>query len=276
MIFKVGEKTESSHASIYKGALRDKRMSISARGVLCYLLSFSENWEANLDNICNYTTSGRKSVRSAMRELRRLGYAKLRAIPDPKQSGQWLGRRYVVFDCPKSRGPTLPKAEGPEMGVFTRGSRHHPKGEVSTTKNREHATRPSGRGGVCDSPSFGVDSRSNGKEVQLVECFIELTIKKRLFRGMPGSTRNGWTPRTICNWTRSCRELLEQEEYTKVKTVLLWYSSHYGEEFVPQCRTMRKFCARFQDIEDAMKRRRKGNGSDEEEFVVKGRDIYED
>ncbi len=236
MIIKIGRKTESSHAFIWKDAMRDKRMSLSARGVLSYLLTFSENWEVSITNICNFTTSSKGRVKAALCELRKLGYAELEAVPDPQQSGRWLGRRYVVFDS-RDRGADEPK-------------------------NRRSVERVLKERSVKHQVGMQLNGDRNGHGPHLVKLYAEFTVRNRLHVGMPGSTRGGWTPRVIENWTRVCEDLLEQEDYTKVKSLMLWYFSHHREDYVPDCRTMRRFCARFQDVQRAQHRLGKRNGDD--------------
>ena len=40
----------------------------------------------------------------------------------------------------------------------------------------------------------------------------------------------------------------------QIKKVLLWYTRHFGEEFVPRAYLAKTFCDKFLNIEDAMNR----------------------
>jgi hypothetical protein len=54
--------------------LRDSRLSIRARGLLCYLLSFPDNWSVNSEIIAKDTAEGRDAIRRALQDLEAAGY----------------------------------------------------------------------------------------------------------------------------------------------------------------------------------------------------------
>ena len=56
--------------------LNDERVSFKAKGIFMYLWSKPDGWKVNVKNITNYGTEGDKAVRSAMHELKDLGYIK--------------------------------------------------------------------------------------------------------------------------------------------------------------------------------------------------------
>ena len=43
-------------------------------------------------------------------------------------------------------------------------------------------------------------------------------------------------------------------EKQRIKKVLIWYTKHFGEEFVPQAYSAKSFCDKFLNIENAMER----------------------
>lgn len=62
-------------AQIANEALRDRRLSYRARGILAMVLSHSEEWEAGRDWLVEQSDKdGREAVQSALNELRELGY----------------------------------------------------------------------------------------------------------------------------------------------------------------------------------------------------------
>ena len=65
--------------------LQDKRISFRARGILGYLLSLPDGWEASAERIAHETTEGRDAVATALKELERAGYLARRAGRIPKR-----------------------------------------------------------------------------------------------------------------------------------------------------------------------------------------------
>lgn len=59
---------------IWNDAIRDKRLSFRATGLLCYLLSLPPNWKPHQAHIIEQKTEGRDAVFTAWKELQELGY----------------------------------------------------------------------------------------------------------------------------------------------------------------------------------------------------------
>jgi hypothetical protein len=102
MIIRV-QKRENPYVQIDKRPLEDMRLSWRAKGILAYLLSKPDSWTVQASDILNHGTEGRDAVRSAMGELRNLGYAKL-----INTSG---GREWVISEVAD------PCPENPSMGM---------------------------------------------------------------------------------------------------------------------------------------------------------------
>lgn len=56
--------------------LNNEKLSFKAKGVFMYLWSKPDGWKINVKNITNYGTEGDKAVRTAMHELKNLGFIK--------------------------------------------------------------------------------------------------------------------------------------------------------------------------------------------------------
>ena len=64
-----------SCTKICNDVLRNKSLSLKARGLLCYLLSLPDEWNVNLAHLETISDKdGRTSVISGMRELKQGGY----------------------------------------------------------------------------------------------------------------------------------------------------------------------------------------------------------
>jgi hypothetical protein len=62
------------YSQLGNAMMRDKRLSFEARGVLCFILSYPDNWEFNIDWIKREQGIGRDRVRRIINELIACGY----------------------------------------------------------------------------------------------------------------------------------------------------------------------------------------------------------
>lgn len=94
---------------ILNKALRDKRLSWRAKGILAGCLSHNQSFKFTRSWIIEHGTEGRDAVLSALSELRELGY--LKNIKTRNPAGQVVGERYVFTDKPVDP-PTEEQATG--------------------------------------------------------------------------------------------------------------------------------------------------------------------
>ena len=91
-----------SCTKICNDVLRNKSLSLKARGLLCYLLSLPDEWNVNLAHLETISDKdGRTSVISGMRELKQGGYL-VRTIE--RDNGVIVRNVWTVFEEPKKAG----------------------------------------------------------------------------------------------------------------------------------------------------------------------------
>ena len=77
----------NSCTKICNDVLRNKSLSLKARGLLCYLLSLPDDWELNIQHLAE--TGGKdgiSSIRSGVAELLKAGYLEHKVIRDAANS----------------------------------------------------------------------------------------------------------------------------------------------------------------------------------------------
>ena len=89
---------------ILNSALRDKRLSFAARGVLAHVLSFPENWRFGADSLAEAGPDGRRKLLGVLKELEEHGY--LVRIKSRSASGTFVTQN-VISDKPAR----LPKVQ---------------------------------------------------------------------------------------------------------------------------------------------------------------------
>lgn len=87
---------KQKYAAISNAAMRDKRLSIEARGLLALLMTFSDGWEFQAEHIRQVCDVGRDRFQRMMGELRTYGYLTTRARRG--RDGSLSGHIWVVTD----------------------------------------------------------------------------------------------------------------------------------------------------------------------------------
>ena len=90
-------KRENPFAQIDKRILSDTRLTWKAKGILCYLLSKPNNWQASVKDIIAQAKEGRDAVYGAFKELMDFGYM-IRV--ENRQGGKFSKYTYEVYETP--------------------------------------------------------------------------------------------------------------------------------------------------------------------------------
>ncbi len=99
-IIRVKKDKNNPYLIMNKTVLGDKRLSLKAKGLCCYLLSKPDDWYINTNEIISNSTNGIESVWSAIRELVKFGYMhKHRFRSD---NGAFHSYNYLVYERPSS------------------------------------------------------------------------------------------------------------------------------------------------------------------------------
>ena len=86
--------------------LRNKALSLKAKGLLSLMLSLPEDWDYTTRGLASICKEGVDGIRATVRELENAGYIIRRRVRD--QSGQVRGMEYTVLEQPQ------PLKQGPE------------------------------------------------------------------------------------------------------------------------------------------------------------------
>ena len=92
--------------------LKDKNLSLKAKGLLSLMLSLPDNWSYTIEGIVGMVSEGESAVKSTLKELKENSYLKIE-----KKAGK-DGRfeyEYVVFEQPFSPEGDFPPLEEPAL-----------------------------------------------------------------------------------------------------------------------------------------------------------------
>ena len=95
--------------------LRDKELSLKAKGLLSQILSLPENWDYSVRGLVAICLEGKDCIVTTLQELERKGYLVRKQTRDAH--GRLGGIEYVIYETPASNpNKGLPHTEKPHTG----------------------------------------------------------------------------------------------------------------------------------------------------------------
>jgi hypothetical protein len=88
--------------------LRDKNLSLKAKGLLSQMLSLPEDWDYTLSGLARINAEGTDAIRAAVQELERAGYIRRSRVRDDK--GCLRGTEYIIYEQPQQPDGDAPKS----------------------------------------------------------------------------------------------------------------------------------------------------------------------
>ena len=92
---------ENNFVVIDKGYLRDRSLSLKAKGLLTLMLSLPDDWRFSREGLEAICAEGHVSVADALRELKRKGYLQIKRIRNRDTSEKPFSFDYDIFESPE-------------------------------------------------------------------------------------------------------------------------------------------------------------------------------
>ena len=161
--------------------LRNRALSLKAKGLLSQMLSLPEDWDYTLQGLARINRESIDAIRQAIRELEQAGYIQRSRERDEK--GRLRGSDYVIFELPQpvpaSVSPTL---ENPTLENPTQENPTLENPMQLNTKSTKKRKRQSTDLSITDSipfpsgfPETPVQKRTEAKET--FESYRELILE---------------------------------------------------------------------------------------------------
>ena len=83
--------------------LRDKSLSLKAKGLLSQMLSLPEDWDYTLAGLARINSEGKDAIRAAVVELEKAGYVQRSQTTD--KAGKFASNEYIIREYPASVEP---------------------------------------------------------------------------------------------------------------------------------------------------------------------------
>ena len=133
--------------------LRDKRLTLKAKGLLSQMLSLPEDWDYTLTGLSLINRESKDAIRTAVNELEQAGYIERRQTTD--EHGKFGGNEYVIHEKPvqqetQDNTPSEPSLDNPTT---------EPSLENPTTEPLSHY--PSSENPMTGKPTPEITSSGN-------------------------------------------------------------------------------------------------------------------
>lgn len=147
-------KKEMNYTIINNTGLKDKSLSLKAKGLLAYMLSLPDDWIFYETELIKHSKDGRDSIRGGLKELEDKGYlVRERARDD---LGKLKGTDWLLYETPQNVNiPTFPpKTDFPMLGkpmldnpmlgnptlLSTNSTKDLPKLNTNNTKDKDNTS----------------------------------------------------------------------------------------------------------------------------------------
>ena len=123
--------------------LRDKALSLKAKGLLSVILSLPDDWNYSINGLAAICKESRDGVNNTLHELERFGYLERNRIRG--SGGKFSDTEYVIYEKPRGPDAPLPVTDFPYM-VSPDMDAPHTEGAIQLNKEKESTDIPSTKG----------------------------------------------------------------------------------------------------------------------------------
>ena len=131
---KVTRIKNANYTTISNVFLRDKELSLKAKGLLATILSLPEDWDFSIKGICATIKEGTTAVYSAIDELKEHEYCKV--VTNRNEKGMIVGNDYTFYEDPSMENLNV----GNQTQINTNISLPNTKDTDNKEKNKEEET----------------------------------------------------------------------------------------------------------------------------------------
>lgn len=174
-VFRVERTSDYTVMSNYH--LKDKRLSLKAKGLLSQMLSLPEDWDYTLSGLCYINRESKDAIRSAIHELERAGYIRRRQTTGA--GGKFASNEYSIFEHPLDSAPAPPSGKPSSENPTTENpSTEKPLAENPTQLNTNRQnTNPSSIDSLPFRQSAGGPPEPKRRETDVRAQYRELILE---------------------------------------------------------------------------------------------------
>ena len=161
---------ENNFVIIDKGYLRDRDLSLKAKGLLTLMLSLPDDWKYSLSGLKAICRESEVAISSAMKELKERGYVKVSKYNAASDEKGRFGYAYEIFehtglpspddpdmDDPGMEKPPLENPVTENMGLYRIINNQERNNQEKNNKAHSHQERAGAGGGSFSEDDDGKD-----------------------------------------------------------------------------------------------------------------------
>ncbi len=162
-VFRVQKTEDYTVMSNYH--LRDKGLSLKAKGLLSQMLSLPEDWDYTLAGLSYINKESKDAIRNAVKELEAAGYVIRRQTID--QAGKFSTNEYIIYERPVA----VPSSEVPSSGAPSpeKPTTEKPSAENPTQLNTKKSNTEKQNTDRQNTDSFPFPSTPSQQEIKRTE-----------------------------------------------------------------------------------------------------------
>lgn len=139
----------SNYTTMCNKHLRDKGISLKAKGLLSQMLSLPDDWSYSIAGLASINKEGEKGVITALKELKDAGYIVIKKLkPNETDSGRYE-YEYIVYEAPDQKQDPPNRVletrclkqgacnKGLEQGGYINNGQQVPKQSTETNKRKQ-------------------------------------------------------------------------------------------------------------------------------------------
>lgn len=172
MVFRIEKNNNYTVMSNFH--LRDKNLSLKAKGLLSWMLSNNDDWDYSIAGIVACCKEGETTINTALKELQDNGYVEVKKIMPNKDSNR-IHYEYFVYEYPQGVESQGLESQGLEsQGVENQGQINTNKTNIKKSNiNKKYSDNPELDSAIKDF----IDARKKMKK-PMTDRAIELFIKR--------------------------------------------------------------------------------------------------
>ena len=154
--------------------LKNKDLSLKAKGLLSQMLSLPEKWDYTLAGLSAINRESKDAIRSAVNELEKAGYIRRRQTVDSR--GKFSGNEYIIYEQPSSASPSSGFPTTGNPSTEKPSSENPTQLKIDQVNIQEENTQGSNTHSFLSGTPDGKRSEMNRNEIEQYRALIEENI----------------------------------------------------------------------------------------------------